>query len=423
MSGTVWDQLRDFKLATGDYHILRDPRVVNLAGYNRYLFHTILMNNITKAIQGGDEINYSMFFDVGDTYSHPLPAAFRQYKRVDNVYEAKQRWAKDTDHKTWIRDEVVRNRSRGGKAWFDVFFDMDRKLEQRLQVSRDKGLEDDISKVPAMNTMEDRTFQQEILPASLFFHVNEDAYGLYGQTVTGSSATSFTANSGVASPVTQKQLFAMTSAAQLAIIGGSCNGTTGMTGKTTTSKFSPYQLRYTANTVNSEKNLFAALRSAHRHIQWDGPTDTRQWYETTQMNNFRVVTSDLGCRVLEDMIKQGQDRWVLGPQDMGIPDVQLHGIPIKWWPKLDAIALYDGSTHTTKVDEISGDDKGPRFYGFNFNTLYPVVHEEMWRYRESMPPHFNVPDVFVEYIEDWWNSICEDYRQHFVVSPLGSMYS
>jgi hypothetical protein len=279
--------------------------------------------------------------------------------------------------------------------------------------------------VPAYNSMEDRTFGKEILPSSLFFHVNEDAYGMYGQRVNGATPSSYAANAGVASPVTAKQLFAPGS--NLALIGASTGGTAAgtMSAYTTNSKYSPYQLRYTSNVVNNHQNLFGALRSAYRHVQWEGPTDTRQWYENTEMNNFRCMTSDLGCRVMEDMIKEGQDRWILGPQDFGIPEVQLHGIPIKWWPKLDNIPLYDGAAGTTKVAEnaATADDKGPRIYGVNFNQLYPVVHEDMWRYREAMPPHFNVPDVFVEYIEDWWNLINEDYRVHFVVSPLGAMYT
>ena len=82
MTGMVFDQLRDFKLSIGDHHILHDPRVVNLAGYNKYLFHTIFNNNGAKSIQGGAEMNFAVMFDVGDTYSHPLPASFRQWKAL-----------------------------------------------------------------------------------------------------------------------------------------------------------------------------------------------------------------------------------------------------------------------------------------------------------------------------------------------------
>jgi hypothetical protein len=428
-TGTVWSQLRDFQLSTGDYHIRRDPRMVNLAGYNRYLFHTVLMNNIGKAVQGGDEINYEMFFDVGDTYDHPLPAAFRQWKRVDIGYQAKQKWAKNTDHKTWIRDEIIKNKRRGGGTWFDVLFDMDTKLEQRLQVSRDKGLEDDIAAVPDYNSMESRTFgttAPQNLPYSIFAHINEDAYGQYGQYVNTSGAVAH--NAGVTTTWTLKQQFDPTTAIADPTIVAATRSTRG--------KYVPLQKRYTSNAIgNNVANIFGMLRTCYRQVQWEGPTDTRQWYESTMLNNFRILTSDLGIRVLEGMIKEGQDRWIIGPTDLGVGDVMVHGIPIKWWPKLDDLAIYDaydaGNVPVAKVteavsgttDDVSTFDQGPRFYGINFNCLYPVVHEEMWRYREAMPPHFNVPDVFVEYIEDWWNLICEDYRQHFVLSPYGAMYS
>lgn len=431
MTGTVWDNLRDFKLATGDHHILHDPRVVNLAGYNRYIFHTIFANNAEKSIQGGDEINFSMFFDVGETYEHPLPGAFRQYRRVDNAYEAKQRWAKSTDHKTWLRDEIVKNKSRGGKAWFDVFFDMDKKLEQRLQVSRDKGLENDLAAIPNYETMENTTIGANgILPASIFFHVNEDAFGCWGLLSNGTSTVSWDANVATTARVIQKQRFAIMGSATATVLAnptliGASYNPQGLAGSTigafsTRSKYSPVQMRYTTDEVNSPNNIFGAMRSAFRASTWEGPTSTKQWYDDVTHNNRRMFGSDYACRVLETLVKAGQDRWVLGPQDMGIPEIQCFGIPVKWWPLLDEIPLYYLSSGVRTTEKLAT-NTGPRIYGIDFNTLYPVVHEGMWNYRESMPPHFNVPDVFVELVEDWWNTMAERYNSHFVVSPTGAL--
>ena len=438
MSGTVFDQLRDFKLAIGDHHILHDPRVVNLAGYNKYLFHTIFNNNGAKSIQGGDEMNFALMFNVGDTYSHPLPASFRQWKRTEQSTEVKQRWAKSSDHKVYVRDEMIRAKARSnGGSWFDVLFDLDKKLEQRLQVSRDKGLENDLHAVPDYATMENRTIGQGgILPASLFFHVNEDAFGMYGfcaDDAVGTAANSVQRNNAVpdASACFKKQQFALAASATATVVDSIIEPKYNIGGAAfsgaTESKYSPTQRRYTSNKIDHPDNIFSMLRSAYRAAQWEGPSDTKQWYENTEMNNFKFFTSDLGCRYMENMVKNGQDRWILGPQDMGIGEIMCFGIPIRWNPRLDKLAIYDGGTGgtnsgpSTKVveDDSTARGIGPRIYGFNFNTLYPVTHEGMWNYRETMPAHFNVPDVWVEYVEDWWNTASESYREQIVVSPSG----
>lgn len=433
MSGTIFDQLRDFKLSIGDHHILHDPRVVNLAGYNKYLFHTIFQNNGAKSVQGGAELDFAVMFDVGDTYTHPLPAAFRQWKRTEQSTQIKQRWAKNVDHKTYVRDELKRAKSGTDKSWFDVLFDIETKLEQRLQVSRDKGLERDLHAVPDYATMENRTIGSGgILPSSLFFHVNEDALGMYGAYSTG-SAIAWNAGVAAAAQVWKKQTFPLVGAASSTTVDSlltadtatySLNVNGALNARATKSKYSPVQMRYTSNKVNHPDNIFSMVRAAFRKSSWEGPADTKQWYSESTTNNMRLYTSDVGCRYMENMIKEGQDRWVLGPQDFGIGEIMCFGIPIRWNPQLDDLAIYDilnTGTPTTKGTEMdtAGAGIGPRVYGFNFNTLYPVCHEGMWNYRETMPAHFNVPDVWVEYVEDWWNLICEDYRQQFVVSPAG----
>jgi hypothetical protein len=443
MTGMVFDQLRDFKLSIGDHHILHDPRVVNLAGYNKYLFHTIFNNNGAKSIQGGAEMNFAVMFDVGDTFSHPLPASFRQWKRTEQSTEIKQRWAKSSDHKVYVRDELIKAKANSnGASWFDVLFDIEKKLEQRLQVSRDKGLENDLHAVPDYATMENRTIGQGgILPASLFFHVNEDAFGMYGaycDDAVGTAANSFAWNSAVAAanrPI-KKQTFSMASTSTSTVVADTIiepkyNIGGAQYSGATESKFSPVQRRYTSNKIDHPDNIFSMVRSAFRASSWEGPSDTKQWYENTEMNNFKLFTSDLGCRYMENMIKNGQDRWILGPQDMGVGEIQCFGIPIRWNPRLDKLAIYDYSSDglsapTGKgvedlyVGSTKANGAGPRVYGFNFNSLYPVTHEGMWNYRETMPAHFNVPDVWVEYVEDWWQTACENYREQFVVSPSGN---
>ncbi len=435
MTGIIFDSLRDFKLSIGDHHILHDPRVVNLAGYNKYLFHTIFQNNGAKSVQGGAELDFAVMFDVGDTYTHPLPAAFRQWKRTEQSTQIKQRWAKNVDHKTYVRDELMRAKNGTDKSWFDVLFDIETKLEQRLQVSRDKGLERDLHAVPDYATMENRTIGSGgILPSSLFFHVNEDAFGMYGAYAYSSSALRWNAGVAQTSRCNKKQTYQIgadvtkTAADDVVsdptliepnylVNGAQYSGAT-------KSKYSPVQMRYTSNKVNHPDNIFSMVRSAFRKSSWEGPSDTKQWYSDSTTNNLRLMTSDLGCRYMENMIKEGQDRWVLGPQDFGIGEIMCFGIPIRWNPQLDDLAIYDTASSAApdgKGTEVASTavGKGPRVYGFNFNTLYPVCHEGMWNYRETMPAHFNVPDVWVEYVEDWWNLICEDYRQQFVVSPSG----
>ena len=437
MTGTIFDQLRDFKLSIGDHHILHDPRVVNLAGYNKYLFHTIFQNNGAKSVQGGAELDFAVMFDVGDTYTHPLPAAFRQWKRTEQSTLIKQRWAKNVDHKTYVRDELMRAKSGSGKPWFDVLFDIETKLEQRLQVSRDRGLENDMHAVPAASTMESRTIGSGgILPTSLFYHVNEDAFGMYGfccDDAVGSAANSIQANTAVAAADRgfTKQTYAIAASATATTVQTQIDPLYNIGGAqfsgATQSKYSPVQRRYTSNKVDHPDNIFSMIRAAFRASAWEGPADTKQWYNDTTTNNLRLMTSDVGCRYMENLVKNGQDRWVLGPQDFGIGEIQCFGIPIRWNPRLDNLAIYDGGTGgtnsgpSTKVTEMDSTAKGigPRVYGINFNSLYPVCHEGMWNFRETMPAHFNVPDVWVEYIEDWWNLVCENYREQFVVSPSG----
>lgn len=428
-TGTAMQALADFKLATGDFHV-RSPDVVNLAGLNKYLWHKIYYNTPSKKrIGGGDAIDFLFMLKDGGTFTHSLPAMFRQWKRSDVLKRASVNWRSWFVHKTWVRDEIIKNakyRYGNDRARFEVLADMDRKLEQVCQTDLARGLEGDLSAVPNFTKMEDSTVVDGDLPLSLFAHVNPDAGGMFGRYINSSGA--FANNSAVTAPWTTKQGVDPTQADAEGVI----TTATATVGGKYESKLTPRKEYYDSVTANDPNNIFAALRSIWRKIQWEGPESLRAWFENTQMNNLRIMASDHALRHIENLILAGQDRFVLGPQDPGVSSPQLYGVPIMWWPAMDTAAIHDSysssATPNAKTTElaVTAPSSGNNTYGIgghvmlvNFNALYPFCHDEMWMYREAIPPHFNVPDVFVEYIEGWHNLLCEDYRQHGWVAPLG----
>lgn len=430
-TGTPMALLKDFKLATGAYHV-RDPKVVNLAGRHRYLWHKIFYNAGKKAIQGGSEVDFSYMLTDGGTFQESLPAQFRQWKRIDNALRASLPWRSWFDHKVWTREELMKNsRFRyGNRAQkFDVLFDLDMQKEQRMQTSLANGLEDQLGATPHFSLMADTTRIDGTKPLSFFAHINEDAYGLYGEYFRNDSDTSASIANLVGGAWTQKQ--GMNPKATDA--GGTIQrASTTRTGKIIDSKLAPNVVNYVNDTPNNTGNIFGALREAYRKVQWTGPENVRQWFENSELNSLRALASNDALRMLETLILEGQDRFIVGPQDPGVPMPQIYGIPILWWPILDTAPVYSSGhdangVPTAKTTELAvtgttnpGAGAGGRIYMCNFNVLYPVCHDEMWMYRETMDPHFNVPDVFVEYTEGWHNWVCEDYRQHAIVSPVGN---
>lgn len=428
-TGTPLQALLDFRLATGANH-MRSPRVVNLAGLNKYLWHKIFYNTpAKKAVQGGSEIDFPFMLDDGGTFQTLQPGQFRQYKRIDNVRKARAAWRQWWDHKLWLRHELMLNQrfKYGNRAEkFDVLFDLDTQKEQRMQTSIANGLETQLGAVPdGVQSDPDQVGGNQVM--SLFAHINQDAYGLFGRYINTSGAVA--SNAGVTNPFTTKQAVDPT-------IGGGTIVAAGASalGRVDKGKLAPNVIQYSSKAPNVDTNIFAALRAAFRACSWEGPETTRQWFENTNFNNMRALASDYALRVVENLILAGQDRFVIGPQDLGVPMPQVYGVPLMWWPRLDTAPIYDTNHNssgvpTTKTTELAvapgasgvGWGKGGRIYMINFNSIYPVCHDEMWMYREAMSPHFNVPDVFPEYVEGWHNWVCEDYRQHAVIAPVGDM--
>jgi hypothetical protein len=392
MTGTALNQFNDFVEATGPTYVTGPRSLINEAVKNTYYFGQLASGDdqARKMIRGGADIRESLFFQDNGTFETYLPGAEHDWKNPQRLEKVKTYWRFCLAHMSWVEQEILLNeRINYGseEAKFQQYVEIRNEKEALMWTAMWNGLENLLWAEPNADTMEAEAGTE---PFSIPAFLNEATNGLF-----------------------------------LPLDGGT-NWTTveGLdpTAASTDSKWKPQTATYSSEAVNNQDNIISSLDELVQDVEFQIPTMHKQYFEDPTMNRQMILTTKKGRAAYAQLLREGQDHYVVGNQDPAYPDPQYYGIPIKRVSTLETATLYGNTSSDDTVAEDSADNKGPRFYVINGNYMYPVFHQEMYFEKKEVTKHHNVPDTWVCPVSTWYNMICTSRQRQGILSPSGDRY-
>lgn len=401
MSGSVLTAFNDFIEGTGSQYVTDPKKIINLAGFRTYYWGKFFGNN-KKTVQGGEDINFSFIARDNGTFEETLPGQNFNWVNPQRLQKGTINYRYTQVHQSWVDQEILLNdKIKFGdfKTQFEQFVDIASEKEMLAWTAMANGLERQCFAVPNKTLMEG-TGSTMISPYSFFSFVNQGTNGLFGSGyVTAVNGGPWTVVENV-------------DPAAAAIDG----------------QFSPQQVSYNTHLPDFAGNIIGGLDKLWMQSQWEVPEMMSKYYEDPALNNQQILTSLQGRQAYMSLLRAGQDRFIAGPQDPAYPDPQFHGVPVKRCQFLETATVYDSATAsptvapTTEGLAAGNHKKGPRFYMWNGNYIYPVVHDERYFYKDKPTRHHNVPDTWVMRTVLWWNMICTSRKHQGVLFPSADTY-
>lgn len=390
MAGTALVSFPDFVAATGPA-MVRGPKDFVIAEGKRTYHHSRMMagdKSGKKHVRGGESIQCKIAFKDNATFETYLPGASHSWVNPQRLDTIEAQWRFNMAHMTWVEQEVLLNsrvQHGSSEARFQAYADIKAEKEALMWHSIHNGIEDQLWAVPDKATMETETGE---VPYSIAAFVNEDTDGLFNQRV-GSVVWTVVETIDPAASAT--------------------NG-----------NFEPQQQAYTSATLASEGHPINRMGAMLRKVHFEQPKTHKEYWETPSLNKQVICCSDWGLRIVEHALREGQDHFVAGPQDPAYMNPQFRGIEICYVEALDTVKLYNSGSSTLE-DEDSANITGPRYYFLNYNSLYPVMFDQRFMWRDKPSRDHNVPDTWVVPVAVWYNLFCEDRRTQGILYPSSTI--
>lgn len=388
-SGTFLKDFADYGIATGPAQVRGPRNFVNDAVKRNYFWSRAASGNEKKKLmQGGSRIEAKAFYDTGSTFQEVKPGQQRTWSQPQVLRNLKTWWRFAEDHMAWYDQDIILNEkmSYGDEDMvFQQFVDEYEKLESRVYTSMHNGLEDQFWAQP--NTVQMET-EGGLSPYSVFALINEDANGLWGENFTGNTWTTVHEQSPT---------------------GTGING-----------KWAPQQLSYDSAANDNDGNVISIFDRMIMKVKFDTPRTHAQYWEDPRLNRQIIYTSLVGRAHYSQLLRQGQDHFVAGPQDPSYQNPQFSGIEIAYVEAMDDASIYDDGSNDVTT-ELLATNKGPRYIWHNGNYLYPVFHEQRFMERGELGTDYNAPDAHRIPIAIWWNLMNDSRQRQGHVRPSGSV--
>jgi len=185
----------------------------------------------------------------------------------------------------------------------------------------------------------------------------------------------------------------------------------------TVTSFVPQQLTYANLTANSPSNPLSMFDEMMMAVQFEPPDTHRQYFEDPVLNKQIIAASRAGRKNIQVLLREGQDHYVVGPQDSSYNHPMYNMIPIVYVEQLDTATLYVNAGSTDTVAEGSANFANPRYYWINGNYCYPVFHDEVFFEKQEIRSHPNQVDTWVCPMLTWYNIINPSRRRQGILSP------
>lgn len=389
MSGSLLTAFADFtESVTPAYTQMGPKHLFNAAGKNTYLWPT--MFDEKRSIGGGEDIRSSVQFKDNGTYEHVLPGNWNNWQNPQLLDKVTTPWCFGIAHWSYNAKELLLNdkmKYGNDDAIWEAFTNLrDQKLTGCF-TNIANGLEESLFAAPDATNMEGAASSTTPAPMSIFAYINQNTNGLWSD---GSAA--WTTVSGI-DPTS-----------------ASVNG-----------QYTPQQETYSSVTADDETNVVAGLDSLYMACDFQQPRTMAEYFNDPMLSKLKILTSKRGRKVFMALTRGGTDRYasagMAGYQDPSMSDPQMHGIPVSYCSELDTAAVYLDTAGTAVVTEANAANTGPRFYMWNGNYCFPVVHPARYLKQDTPLRHPNVPDTYVVPTYVWWNLHCPSRKHQGILSP------
>ena len=394
MSGVALNAFNSFVSASPSVHIRGETTVANMASQNTYWLGRLLQGKAAnkKVLRGGSTIKQKTVWKANGTGEFYLPGAPHSWQNPQRLDETETFWRFGMVHMSWVEQEILLNdviTSGTEDAIYAQFADLRDEKETIMWTEKWDLLENSLFAVPDATKMEGEGpgFTD---PYSLFAFVNEDANGLFGENYTGNTWT---------------QVHTVDPTAP------SVNG-----------NYTPQQATYASSTAGADNNIVSRLDELFMDVHFEQPPTHKEYFENDKYGKQIILTSKRGRAVFMNLLRNGQDHFVAGPQDPAYPNPQMHGVPVTWSKAFGDAAVYDDGSNGL-AGEFTATNKGPRFMLLNTEWLYPTFHKDRYFEKLEVTKQHEVPDTWVCPVNTYYNLFCPSRRHQGHLAPVGNIYT
>jgi hypothetical protein len=377
---------RDYRMAQSAVTVSGVNMIKSAVQKSRYgwVYAARAKGGMLHKYSGGDVLQEKVSLDAATTFASYVPddvaaTAAQQHMAMPTTYIVYGR-----DYIRWTKQEAVHNGQSGDfsdEARSMKYFNFNKSLDVRQQVSTANGMEADWAAVPNPTTMD---FLGCTKPNSLFHLVNEFPNSLY---VNAGSA--FTTKHGInpgTYPSFRNHIFGYNSTA--------------------------------ASPAANAKNIINALDTANERMPYSPPTG--MGFDRSPDNWFSEgwgskvgLTSHTGVEIVKDLLRQRNQTWTM-TNEMGMARPVYNGVELVGLPSLQTAAVYPStadatvalgySTNTTAVTEGASTayGLGPRIYLLDTNAYGMYVNSEGNFNRGDVIQYENQPGSFAQFVDVWY---------------------
>lgn len=328
-----------------------------------------------ELIQGSPKIRDYIIAEEANTFVdfHPNAVFSWQNPQVQKDWEIE--WRYSMDHMAWNDHELIHQMGDASrltaKARFQVYKDVKKGKEVRLQTSIQNGLERALFAVPDATQME---AADGLKVFSLWALVNEETNGLYPgfDTLQGIDPTEY-------------------------------------------DFWVPNQITYDYDNylgTNARNGLYNAFDRMRIRMNWRRPPRAGSIAGERYNKNRFIMTGEEGLLLYEDALRKSNDFLRSGNgKDPSYEGAQYRGYEIMEFQQFDSSPVFAGGGGTTRVTQMAADSPGPRFIWINAEYVRMVWHRERYFYAHEIMQHPNQPGAWRKPIELWRNMFVRSRRK------------
>ena len=396
-SGNPVSDFADFVEGTGPTYVTGPKDIVNEAVKNTYYFGRLMQGDVnsTKILQGGADIRESVVFKTTGASKTYQPGENEDWINPQRLQKVRAYWKFVRTHMSWTEQEILLNDKISfgdDAARFHQYVDIRNEKELLMWTDKWNFMESLLWAEPQATKMEGEGAGLTE-PMSIPALINEDTDGLFGSAGRNADGTAWTTKQGLAP------------------------GSADLDGK-----YVPQQLTYDSAAVNNDGNIISMFDEMWQDIYFEQPTMYSEYWESPTLNKQMILTTKVGRKAFQGLLRAGQDHYVVGGQDPSYPDPLYNGIPVARVSELETATLYANAGGDDNVAESAANLAGPRFYWVNGNYLYPCFHTDRLFSKYEVTKHHNIPDTWVCPVATWYNLLAPSLQRQGILSPSTDLY-
>jgi len=396
MSGQPLDEFTTLMQSQGPAWMRGPENMVNEGVLRNYTWARIQAGkSMLETVQGGDEIQDRIYFDVNSTFDRYNPNVRLSYDQAQPGVNWTVPWAFAYAYMSWTKQDLglnkgVHSANYRAHKYKSVMY----QKHQELWTDVCNSIDAEMWAVPNTGLMEatSTTGGAARQPYSIPAFVNENTNGLIPANIDAGS-TLWTTVQGI-NPSTQ-------------------------------AKWVPQQETYDAdfNAADTAAKIFTAFTKMWFSLHFDQLPKKPEYSDKTTSPHV-ILTSLTGIGNYEYALQTNQDTFrgvgKQSGQDPAYDKPTFRNIPVDYIQALDTLAAYptgSGAVASTELDESGTNNSGPRYYFINGEYLKFVVHSENYAVMTPVITPSDQPFSRVQVMDLWNNMICRSRQRQGIVYP------